>query len=487
MRKFKLTLLAVSFALCANTVFAQNSDNKWLIGVGTHAVDFSSVRGTFDGFFKTDNYSFVPPLSKLNVGYSLNKSIALDLAVSIGQIDYKRDLYHESITDNLIDDEFFLNAGLGVKYKFANGYLLKESFFLDPYIRVGANYVQYDFSDAFQAGAGKQSEAAKEGSGLEDENFLGVSGGVGFNLWFTRNFGINIESNYNWLPDISRDYGNFFQHSAGVVFRFGAKDSDNDGIYDKHDECPNVAGLKEFNGCPDTDSDGIPDTKDACPELAGPKENNGCPDTDGDGVYDNVDKCVDVAGPKENNGCPWKDTDNDGVLDKDDNCVNEAGPKENNGCPWKDTDNDGVLDKDDNCVNEAGPKENNGCPIPPPPVVTQEVQEQLNSYAKTILFDTGKSSLKAASTPVLVDIITILQKYSNAKFAIEGYTDSVGRASSNQKLSESRANAVRDFLIENGIDADRLTAEGHGEEKPIATNKTKAGRAQNRRVEINLR
>jgi len=422
MRKFKLTLLAVSFALCANTVFAQNSDNKWLIGVGTHAVDFSSVRGTFDGFFKTDNYSFVPPLSKLNVGYSLNKSIALDLAVSIGQVDYKRDLYHESITENLIDDEFFLNAGLGIKYKFANGYLLKENFLIDPYIRVGANYVQYDFSDAFQAGAGKQSEAAKEGSGLENENFLGVSGGVGFNLWFTRNFGINIESNYNWLPDIKRDYGNFFQHSAGVVFRFGAKDSDNDGIYDKHDECPNVAGLKEFNGCPDTDSDGIPDTKDACPELAGPKENNGCPDTD-----------------------------------------------------------------DDNCVNEAGPKENNGCPIPPPPVVTKEVQEQLNSYAKTILFDTGKSSLKAASTPVLVDIITILQKYSNAKFAIEGYTDSVGRASSNQKLSESRANAVRDFLIENGIDADRLTAEGHGEENPIATNKTKAGRAKNRRVEINLR
>ncbi|MDX1314369.1 MAG: OmpA family protein, partial [Eudoraea sp.] len=124
---------------------------------------------------------------------------------------------------------------------------------------------------------------------------------------------------------------------------------------------------------------------------------------------------------------------------------------------------------------------NNGCPE-----VTEEVQKQLNEYARTILFDTGKSSLKTESVSVFVDIIKILNEYPNAKFTVEGHTDSVGSASLNQKLSESRANSVRDFLIKEGIAADRLTAIGYGEDKPIATNNTRAGRTQNRRVEINL-
>ena len=124
---------------------------------------------------------------------------------------------------------------------------------------------------------------------------------------------------------------------------------------------------------------------------------------------------------------------------------------------------------------------NDGCPE-----VTEEVQKQLNDYAKTILFDTGKSSIKAESTRVMVDIIRILAEYPTARFTVEGHTDSQGGASTNQKLSESRANAVRDFLIAEGIGADRLMAAGYGEDRPIADNKTRKGRAENRRVEINL-
>ena len=181
----------------------------------------------------------------------------------------------------------------------------------------------------------------------------------------------------------------------------------------------------------------------------------------------------------EMNGCP--DADGDGVADKDDECPSEAGPAENNGCPWPDTDGDGVLDKDDECPDTAGTVANNGCPE-----VTEEVQAQLNEYARTILFDTGKASLKPESTRVFVDIIRILDQYPNSRFTVEGHTDSVGSNSLNQKLSEERANSVRDFLINEGIDASRLEAVGYGEERPIATNNTRAGRTQNRRVEINL-
>jgi len=119
-------------------------------------------------------------------------------------------------------------------------------------------------------------------------------------------------------------------------------------------------------------------------------------------------------------------------------------------------------------------------------VATAEVQDTLNAYAKTILFNTGKSSIKAESYNVLTDIIAILGKYPNARFSIEGHTDSVGSASSNKRLSESRANAVMTYLIKNGIAQSRLQATGFGEDYPLADNASKDGRAQNRRVEINL-
>ena len=304
-----------------------------------------------------------------------------------------------------------------------------------------------------------------------------VNLGVGLNLWFTDNVGFTLETGYKHAFE---DYGiPHFQHLAGIAVRFGGTDTDGDKIYDKNDACPEVPGLKEFNGCPDTDGDGIEDAKDACPDAKGTAENNGCPDTDGDGIVDKDDACPQEAGLASLQGCP--DADSDGVADKDDKCPQEAGPAANAGCPWPDTDGDGVLDKDDKCPEVVGTVVNLGCPE-----VTEEVQKQLNDYAKTILFDTGKSSIKAESTAVMVDIIQILGEYPTAKFTVEGHTDSVGRATTNQKLSETRAQAVRDFLVDKGIAADRLQAIGFGEEKPIATNKTRSGRKQNRRVEINL-
>ncbi|UZO80215.1 DUF5723 family protein [Aquimarina sp. ERC-38] len=233
----------------------------------------------------------------------------------------------------------------------------------------------------------------------------------------------------------------------------------------------------------DQDGDGIKDKVDECPLQPGPAANFGCPwpDNDNDGLLDKDDTCPEVPGPEENKGCPWPDTDEDGLLDKDDACPEVAGPQENNGCPWSDTDNDGVADKDDQCPDVVGTVVNNGCPE-----VTEEIQNTLNEYAKTILFNLGKSSIKEESDAVLQDIVAILNEYPTAKFSIEGHTDSSGSNITNQKLSDARANAVKTYLIDKGIDQFRLSAIGFGEDRPIASNKTKVGRAQNRRVEINL-
>ena len=180
---------------------------------------------------------------------------------------------------------------------------------------------------------------------------------------------------------------------------------------------------------------------------------DGCPDSDGDGIQDSADKCPKIAGIAAFSGCP--DTDGDGIEDSADKCPTEKGLAANNGCP------------------EVNP--------------TEEVMATLNSYARTILFDTGKSSFKDETMPVLQAMTAIFKEYPKANFSIDGHTDSVGSESSNQLLSERRANAVRDYLISNGINADRLTAVGYGEANPIDSNKTRSGRKNNRRVEVTLK
>jgi outer membrane protein OmpA-like peptidoglycan-associated protein len=271
------------------------------------------------------------------------------------------------------------------------------------------------------------------------------------------------------------------------VYQKKFKDTDEDGVLDKEDGCPKVAGPAENNGCPwpDTDGDTVVDKDDKCPSVAGPVENKGCPwgDTDKDTVLDNVDACPSVAGPVENKGCPWPDTDGDGVLDKDDKCPNEKGLVSNGGCPENDADKDGVTDKEDACPTVAGPASNKGCPE-----VTKEVLTELKVQARSVFFVTGKAVLQTADkgqTDGRLDAIKeILKNYPNAKFSIEGHTDSVGKAKANQKLSEARAKVVMDALIAKGVNPENLTYKGFGASKPVASNKTAKGRAANRRTEV---
>jgi outer membrane protein OmpA-like peptidoglycan-associated protein len=154
----------------------------------------------------------------------------------------------------------------------------------------------------------------------------------------------------------------------------------------------------------------------------------------------------------------------------------------NEGCPWPDTDGDSILDKDDKCPKVAGIASEGGCPE----VISYEAQMGMNTFAEAILFNTGRASFKTGVTNSLDGMLAIINQYPAAEFAINGFTDSIGSASWNLKLSDKRANAVKEYLIENGIDAARLTATGFGEENAIDTNMNRAGRANNRRVEVKV-
>ena len=453
MKRIKISLASLALVATVGSVQAQDENSKWAIGFGINAVDIRTPH-QFGDFLKdwggTKDLNILPAVTKLSVARYIGAGFSAEIEGSLNKIKEGFDGYSE--------DKSFWSANLQAKYALRRLFTTESGWF-DPYIKVGGGYTAYEsrFDD-------------KEGG------FKALAGG-GINFWFTDHLGVNLQTGYH--HGFQKNGTDYFQHSAGIVIKFGSKDTDKDGIPDNKDACPEVPGLKEFNGCPDTDGDGIADKDDACPQVKGLKEFNGCPDTDGDGIADKDDACPEVAGPKEFNGCP--DTDGDGIADKDDKCPDVAGPAENAGCPWPDTDGDGVLDKDDLCPEVAGPASNKGCPEP-----DEKEQKQLNQYAKTILFDTGKATIKFQSAEVLNQIINVLKKYPNSRFRIEGHTDSTGKKAKNMILSQNRADAVKVYLIQGGIDAGRLESQGFGPEKPIASNKNKKGRELNRRVEINL-
>ncbi|MEO7312145.1 MAG: OmpA family protein [Chitinophagaceae bacterium] len=211
-------------------------------------------------------------------------------------------------------------------------------------------------------------------------------------------------------------------------------------------------------------------------------------DSDNDGVPDDVDKCPTIPGVAKYNGCPIPDSDKDGINDEEDKCPNQPGLARYQGCPIPDTDGDGVNDEQDKCPTEAGPATNGGCPVKVKEkrVITEEVKAKVEMAAKRVFFQTNKSTLLSKSFPSLEEVIAILKENEDAKLDIEGHTDNTGSDKINQPLSQNRANAVMKYFVKNGIDASRLTAKGFGSSKPRATNKTAAGRAENRRVVMTL-
>jgi len=311
----------------------------------------------------------------------------------------------------------------------------------------------------------------------------------------------------------------------GLIIKIEKTDQDGDGIYDDVDQCPvepeDKDGFSDDDGCPDpdNDNDGLLDPEDRCPNVAGPSTNKGCPltDRDGDGVQDDKDDCPDEPGLPERNGCPAKDSDNDGLLDEKDGCPSDPedvdgfqdedgcpdpdndadglvdgvdkcpsdpGPATNNGCPVVDSDGDGISDDVDRCPNEFGVPEEQGCPKKYSLIVVTaeriEIKQQVH-FAK------NKAKILPDSFELLSQVADAIKGNKIKRILIEGHTDSDGPDARNLKLSQSRADSVREHLItKGGIDRDVLEAVGFGETRPIASNKTAKGKALNRRVEFKI-
>ncbi len=131
------------------------------------------------------------------------------------------------------------------------------------------------------------------------------------------------------------------------------------------------------------------------------------------------------------------------------------------------------------CDPEEAPPPPPPSPPPPPPPARKPIVTLHGPQ-----FDFDKATLKPAGKQLLDQAVKVMQEQPSLRVSVEGHTDSIGSDAYNQKLSERRAAAVRDYLVSQGIDAARITARGFGKARPVASNQTAEGRAENRRVEI---
>lgn len=372
-------------------------------------------------------------LSEMNAGLAITyfKGIRkhIDYSVTLGGSFLRYPMPNKSFAS----DKLLLDATGAVHLK-----MTTERHWVQPYITLGV-------------------------SGHKYLNYYGVTMplGLGVKINFLDDAHLFINSNYR-VPITVETSNYHLQHGVGVAARLGKKP----------EKAPVVL---------DRDKDGIPDNVDACPDDPGPAATQGCPDRDGDGIIDKNDKCPDVKGLAKYDGCPIPDTDKDGINDEEDKCPTVPGVARYQGCPIPDTDGDGVNDEQDKCPTVPGVKENYGCPV-----ILEEIKKRVDIAAKNILFVTGSYKLQSKSFKGLNDGAKIMNENPGMSLNIDGHTDNVGSDEMNMKLSQNRADAVKNYIVTKGIDPSRITATGYGETKPIATNNTAAGRQQNRRSELTL-
>lgn len=439
-------LLVLLIAFCGFfTAGAQNKDLKKLPSIGFQFTMFDFQSGVD---IKNKGLSTVLREKSLGKRERLNPGLTVHYMQGItNYVDVMARLAGTFLTypsRNTLDvgtsDKFYgeVDANLNIK-------LLPDNYWVVPYLQAGI------------------------GASVERGNWMAqmpFGAGIQFNL-FNQVF-LHLNTGYR-VPVTSRaNYG--LVHSFGVSVP----------LQERVAPPPPPPPAPELPK--DKDGDGVLDVDDVCPDEAGVAALRGCPDKDKDGVADKDDKCADVAGLARYNGCPIPDSDKDGINDEEDKCAQQAGVARYNGCPVPDTDGDGVNDEEDKCPVVAGVVANAGCPE-----VKEEIKTKVEFAARNIFFNTGSYQLQKKSYAPLNEVAQILKENPTLQLDVEGHTDASGDAAKNQILSENRAAAVKAYLVAQGIDRGRLTSAGYGIDKPIADNKTAAGKAKNRRVELKLR
>lgn len=446
MKKFLLFLIFLAFITVSN---AQNIYHPWQISAGGGFADFHAIEMPFTGQIQNANWMGEKAPSSLRIGRLVKPcfTVSASYAMVILETDRLADIpLEKTITDNKL-----IKAGIQAEYKFANGKLLKDEFFIDPYVFTG-------FSASF----------------IDEETYPGIPGGFGINVWPLDYLGINFQASYEYVFDFN-DYMNY---TVGITARFGNMiDKDRDGIADRYDACPEIWGLESMDGCPDYDHDGVTDSLDKCPKEYGRAPAGGCPDFDKDGIPDKEDACPCEAGLKKFDGCP--------------DAVQKSAEQEPDSEPEQQPE---PMNPESELETKTTPSQEPPeqtepirtiVPIPAPEPAT--IDEAIDPHLDNIHFEANSAAIKASSFSSLDKILEIMLQNPDQSFTIQGYTDVSGPGEYNLFLSQVRAKSIKDYFANKGISQARLEAKGFGEIDDAQSNRTKASRAKNRRVEIYMK
>jgi len=361
----------------------------------------------------------------------------LDLMLNLDFTKLKYPFYTSSKLDIAKNNEMYTALDASLNYK-----LLTDENKLVPYISAGlgvASIKNAYYTAYVPVGLGLQIKA-KQGS------FVNILSTYRAEASALTKMHYNHSISYT-LPLKLREKKPVLLPPAPVV-----ADNDGDGVVGSEDDCPNASGLVKYHGCPipDTDDDGINDENDKCPNAEGAIKYKGCPipDTDKDGINDEADKCPDISGLSRYEGCSIPDTDKDGVNDEQDKCPSIPGIMGNQGCA--------------------------------------DLQPMINVLSTHLKFESGKVVVSKKGYTGLDSLVNLLQNNASIKLFINGHTDNTGTLKINEKLSLQRTAVVANYLMRKGIDKKRISQKGYSDTKPLADNKTIKGRAQNRRVDIEV-
>lgn len=413
----------------------------------------------YAGYTLLDSFGGNNPKNSLIYGFRLGLFMTDHVSF---EPSYQLNLTKTDRTAGAQSDVTFHTVRFNLLYNF-----LPESR-ISPFITGGLGWLRTDIKNTLKA------------------NDLATNAGLGTRVFITEQLAVRLDARYIY-SEVESERQHNFEGTGGLSYVFGGqapKDTDSDGVKDRKDACPDTpsGATVDLKGCPrDSDTDGIFDGIDQCADTQkGIKvDPKGCPlDGDQDKVPDGLDMCPDsVAGAMvDEKGCS-KDKDMDGVEDAIDECPNtpKGTPVNEKGCT-KDSDGDGVSDLIDQCANTpVGTKiDERGCPV-----VTKS-----RGVLSGVHFESGSATLTPDSYVILDTVAKELSEFEKVNVEVQGHTDNVGLAATNIKISNARAQSVVDYLVSKGIARERLTAKGFGPSVPLAENKTKAGRAKNRRVEL---
>jgi outer membrane protein OmpA-like peptidoglycan-associated protein len=379
-------------------------------------------------------------------------------------------------------------------------------------LQLGGGYVRNRYGDAADA----------------SEN--GINGIAGFRIGLSEHWAFRVNGTLDYIssPELrAADNNKNFGAQAGLSVLFGNSfDRDKDGVRDGGDACPNTPRGEpvDATGCSasqrDTDRDGVKDNADKCPDTPSGEtvDPDGCSpgqkDADKDGVTDASDKCLNTPAGEEvdASGCSasQRDTDKDGVSDSRDKCPDTPAGEKVDGDGCSDNDKDGVANAADQCpdtptgepVDARGcsrdsdadgvPDGKDECPNTPngAPVDERGCRILFQGGEKRVVlqgvnFEFNKATLTEDSRNILLEVAKSLAANPGVRVEVGGHTDSKGTEAYNLGLSRERAKTVEDFLEGNGVSPAQISSRGYGEARPVASNKTEEGRAQNRRVELN--